>query len=197
MKKLSRLTFVYLLFFLLLISNIVNANAAAPPRVTVVGSNFPDDLELTAVYIYEDNSTYEVNFEREDKFWETYYRFYDLPSAERKIKERYIVVETGDIKEIIDFPRDSKGYSEIVSLKLKDMSLSKDAYVLRTYILIALRVILTLIIEGAVLYAFGFRDKRTYLAFLIVNLITQGFLNYSFTGPSISYIWWLVLLLSR
>lgn len=61
---------------------------------------------------------------------------------------------------------------------------------MRTYILIALRVILTLIIEGVVLYAFGFRQKRTYLVFLIVNLLTQGFLNYSFTGPNLSYIWW-------
>jgi O-antigen/teichoic acid export membrane protein len=44
--------------------------------------------------------------------------------------------------------------------------------------LVFLRVSLTLLLEGIMLYLFGFRKKRSWLCFFIVNLVTQGVLNY-------------------
>ena len=94
----------------------------------------------------------------------------------------------------IEYPDSYKLYNQLYYLNLEDMTLSQETYMIRTYLLIALRVILTLIIEGVVLFAFGFREKRTYIAFLIVNILTQGILNYSFSGPNLSYIWWIMFL---
>jgi len=47
----------------------------------------------------------------------------------------------------------------------------------RSILLVSLRVILTLIIEAIVFWLFVFRKKNSWLAFLIINLITQGALN--------------------
>lgn len=41
----------------------------------------------------------------------------------------------------------------------------------------SLRVTLTLLIEGMVLYLMGYRQRKSWLIFLLVNLITQGGLN--------------------
>jgi hypothetical protein len=41
---------------------------------------------------------------------------------------------------------------------------------------------LTLIIEGIVFFLFGYRRKRSWLVFIIVNLVTQGILNIWLAG---------------
>jgi hypothetical protein len=40
-----------------------------------------------------------------------------------------------------------------------------------------MRVVLTLIVEGLVFFLLGFRTRRSWTVFLIVNLVTQGALN--------------------
>jgi hypothetical protein len=42
---------------------------------------------------------------------------------------------------------------------------------------VSLRVVLTLLIEGLLFYLFGFRRKSSWIAFLVINLLTQGVLN--------------------
>jgi hypothetical protein len=37
---------------------------------------------------------------------------------------------------------------------------------------------LTLLLEGIVFWLFGFRSRRSWIGFLVINLITQGVLNY-------------------
>ena len=56
--------------------------------------------------------------------------------------------------------------------------------------LVGLRVSLTLLIESAIFWLLGFRERRTWLIFLIMNLITQGVLNLMLaTNPvSASYV---------
>jgi hypothetical protein len=55
---------------------------------------------------------------------------------------------------------------------------------------VSLRIILTLIIEAIVFWLFGFRNKRSWIVFLIINLITQGALNIWLNGaaPLVSYL---------
>ena len=48
----------------------------------------------------------------------------------------------------------------------------------REIVLVILRIFSTLIIEGVVLFKFGFKSKRSWICFIIVNLITQGILNF-------------------
>jgi hypothetical protein len=40
-----------------------------------------------------------------------------------------------------------------------------------------LRILLTLAIEACVFWLFGYRDKRSWIAFLVINLITQASVN--------------------
>lgn len=56
----------------------------------------------------------------------------------------------------------------------------------RTPLLVALRVTLTLLLEGLVFLLFGYRTRRSWLAFAAVNLLTQGGLNALITGPGSS-----------
>lgn len=60
----------------------------------------------------------------------------------------------------------------------------------RSVVLVTLRIVLTLTIEAFVFYLLGYRHKKSWIAFLIINIITQGALNIwlnSFT-PIGSYI---------
>ena len=63
---------------------------------------------------------------------------------------------------------------------------------LRTPLLIAMRVLLTLAIEGLVFYLFGYREKRSWRVFFIANLVTQTGLNLLFHGISLGYMWAIV-----
>ena len=56
-------------------------------------------------------------------------------------------------------------------------------------LLIALRVMFTLIIEGFIFFLFGYREKRSWLVFLVVNILTQGGLNAMITGPGLGAYW--------
>ena len=42
---------------------------------------------------------------------------------------------------------------------------------------IGIRLILTILVEGIILFLFGYRDKKSWLIFLLVNTFTQGLLN--------------------
>jgi hypothetical protein len=55
---------------------------------------------------------------------------------------------------------------------------------------VSLRIALTLLIEGIVFWLFGFRNKRSWIVFLAINLITQGALNIWLNGflPLGSYL---------
>ena len=185
---------VLILVLLIILPSISQANAAEPPRITIVGTNLPKDLKISAVLVYEDGDTKEGEFQRSNKLWEDYFRLYSLGYFPKDIVEEYLVIETRGKTQKIEYPDSYKLYNQLYYLNLEDMTLSQETYMIRTYLLIALRVILTLIIEGVVLFAFGFREKRTYIAFLIVNILTQGILNYSFSGPNLSYIWWIMFL---
>ena len=60
----------------------------------------------------------------------------------------------------------------------------------RSITLVSMRIIITLLIEGMVFWLFGFRDRRSWRIFLIINIITQGALNIWINGlfPIQSYL---------
>ena len=74
-------------------------------------------------------------------------------------------------------------------LDLKTGNLTVGQSSLRVPALVALRVALTLLIEGAVFFLFGHRKRRSWLAFLAVNIVIQGGLNVLFTGPNLGAYW--------
>ena len=64
-------------------------------------------------------------------------------------------------------------------------------------LLITIRVILTLLIEGLVFLMFQYRKKLSWLVFLIVNLATQGLLNWYLVNDNSPDLWfWFIIMLS-
>lgn len=76
-------------------------------------------------------------------------------------------------------------YNEVLLLDLETRTLSYGLYPFRTVLLVSLRLCLTLLIEGAIFRLFAFKEKRSWLVFLLVNLVTQGALNWLLTGGTI------------
>jgi hypothetical protein len=184
MFKMKRL----LLFILsLLIMSFVNApicyaNSAEPPSILIIVPNAPKDLEIS---IGPEN----LKAYRTDKVIESYFTFYrnDLKSEDYTVK-----VITGDrtFEIILDTPL--KSYNNIFTLDLKSQTLTPGKLLSRSITLLSIRIILTLMIEAIVFYLFGYRKKKSWLIFVIINLITQGalyiWLNGLFTPLVNSYI---------
>ncbi|HHY82591.1 MAG TPA: hypothetical protein GX505_07915 [Clostridiales bacterium] len=193
MKMHSRIIVVLLLTILLCISgqSIIYANSAEPPGFTVIVSNPPDDLSLSLLLPGGSQSD-AIVLPKEQKAWETYYRFfYHLsPSRDFNLADAVLIVESSEQSFECPIPGDTfKEYNNLLTLDLNTKTLKIGQSPLRVPILVALRVVLTLHIESAVFFLFGYREKRSWMAFLAINIITQTFLNAMLTGPGISSYW--------
>jgi hypothetical protein len=164
-------------------TSVCNGNSAEPPSILIIVSNAPDDLEIS---IGEDNTNIKAN--KTSKIIERYYTFYseDL----RMAKDYTINISTGESNFEILLEEPLKTYNNIFTLNLDNQTLVPGKLMSRSILLVSLRIILTLIIEAIVFWLFGFRNKRSWIAFLIINLITQGALNIWLNGaaPLVSYL---------
>ena len=108
-------------------------------------------------------------------------------------------VTSGGTSYTLPVPADSlDSYNNLLSLNWRTRELrGEESMVLRTPLLIAMRVTLTLVLEGLVFYLAGYRQKRSWCWILIVNLITQGLLNLAIQGPNSAYTAYLVLMLGE
>ncbi len=160
---------VSLLIFILLSSVITYANSAEVPSVVIIVDDAPYDLEIT--FITDDE---EIKSDKSTKRSEMYFSLgmYDLKSNE--IKSIRMTSSTDTF--LLDFDGLTK-YNSVFRLNYEDRTLKQGKGVLRSIKLILTRVFLTLIIEGCVFYLFGFRDDDSIMIFLVINLLTQGFLN--------------------
>lgn len=157
------------------------ANSAEPPGLTVIVSNPPDGLILTI----ESNDT--VTLVPEHRFWEGQYRFYygALSSDSQIDTSNAELVATWDQSTIrLPIPKEYFGFNKQITLDINNNKLIQGQKPLRAPLLIALRVLLTLIFEGVVLLAFGYRTKHSIRVFLILNLVTQTILNIIFSGAN-------------
>jgi hypothetical protein len=164
-----------ILFFIAtscLIAPVCYANAAEPPSIFIIAPNAPDDLEIS---IGLEN----IKARRTDKLTESYFAFYsaDLKSANYTVK-----VSTGGktFETVLDIPL--KSHNNIFTLNIENETLTPGKSLTRTLSLLSFRIILTLLIEGIVFFLFGYRSKKSWLIWVIVNLITQGALNIWLNG---------------
>ncbi len=179
MLKRCKLLAAIIVFSLMLISfiSICHGNAAEPPSIIIIAGNAPDDLEIS---IGSDN-TY-VKARKTVNMIESYFTFY---SRDLKTDNGYIVrVSSADGTFEILLDKPLKLYNNIYTLDLKNQKLTPGKSLTRSVLLVALRMILTLLIEAVVFLVFGFRDNKSWIAFLVINLITQGALNIWLNGFS-------------
>ncbi|MFC1930443.1 hypothetical protein ACFLWE_00935 [Chloroflexota bacterium] len=178
-KKRLLLLIPLLIIMAFVSTSVCYANAGPPPSILIIVPNAPADLEI---------SIGNTKANRTDKVIESYYAFYS-----RDLKSTYYTVNvtTKDhtFEIILDAPLES--YNNIFTLDLERQTLTPGESLSRSISLTSIRVILTLIIEGIVFFLFGYRKKKSWLIFLILNLVTQGYLNIwldNTTTPLESYI---------
>lgn len=147
-----------------------HANAAAPPSIVIIVNNPPEDLSIELLSDGEDS---DVTFVRSG--WEGYYAVYFLNlRAEKNLtfqistdSESYQVATT-------NYPKE---YNNVYTLNLSTRELTPGTYPFRSVILVSIRLLATLLLEGLVFWIFQYRQKRSWLVFLTINLVTQIALN--------------------
>ena len=167
-KRLAALLLIA--FTLLSLQSAALANAAEPPSFIIIVSNPPDGLELSIPSGAPGTEPYVL--QKTVKGWESHYRYF-----------------YGDTQFTIPFAPAKGRYGALYTLDVAGRTIAEGEKPLRTPLLIAMRVLLTLAIEGLVFYLFGYREKRSWRVFFIANLVTQTGLNLLFHGISLGYMW--------
>lgn len=177
-------TIVFLAIFISMFTFYISyGNSAEPPSILIIVPNAPDDLEISI----GTGDTFTEARETK-KLIETHYTFY---SREIRIVSDYtFTISTGDINYEIALEKPLKSYNNIYTLDLDAQTLMPGKLLSRSILLVSMRIILTLIIEGILFWQFGFRNKKSWIAFLMINLVTQGALNIWINGfpPTQSYL---------
>ena len=163
------------------------ANAAEPPLIIIVVPK--SGLDIQAELISEDLT---ITGLVSEKISESYIQFFNIQSIDKNpLKDNvvfYIRTNIGDY--VIEQEISGRQYNQLYTLDLNRGVLIEGKSLARDVSLITFRVTLTLLIEGLIFYLFGYRDKRTWMVFLAVNLVTQGTLNIliNSTLPTSAYI---------
>lgn len=187
MKRAFRM-FVLCLLMLLLLPISVSANSAEPPGIIVIVTGAPEDVELTLELPQE--TEYGIRKTRSTAMWEQYFRFYYHVGMDT-LDGAVIRVTGGDAQFICPLPAGTANrYNNLMTLDFGAQTLTAGQHPLRQPLLVALRLTLTLMIEGAVFYLFGFRKKRSWVIFLLVNLATQLWLNIFIAHSAFSGGYW-------
>ena len=164
-------------FILISVISVCYGNSAEPPSIIIIVGNAPDDLEIS---IGSGNSYAKAN--KTSNLIESYYTFY---SRDLKADDGYIIkVSTEGSTFEISLEEPLSAYNNIYTLDLKNQKLTPGKTLPRSVLLVTLRISLTLLIEAVMFWLFGFRNKKSWIAFLVINLITQGALNIWINGFS-------------
>lgn len=177
----------------------VFANSAEPPGLTVIVSNPPADLSLF-IRFSDTQEAAPVLLSKERKGWEAHYRFFYhmIPLRNKNLEGAVLMVQSSEKSFQCALPTSTfKMYNNLLTLDFEQESLKIGQSPLRVPLLVSMRVVLTLIIEGMIFLLFGYRKKASWIAFLIINLITQGGLNALLTGPNLSPYWMIGFILGE
>ena len=183
-----------------------------PPTLTVIVYGAPKDLQMRVVLQYE-GQPLSCPMEREHRAWETMFRLYrdgvsifdhwhgnghDFRGAVLLLisggEERSVPIPDGLLK-----PR---GYDEVLTLRYADGSLTYGFTAWRAPLLIGMRVLAALLIEGLFFRLSGFTERKSWLMFLAINIVIHGALNalcygrFNLTDPRYPVAFFITILLS-
>lgn len=141
------------------------ANAAEPPSILIIVQNPPKDLEIS---IEGASAAPRILDKAVEKQYLFYYR--DI----KEVPYRALSISSNNEAFQIDLPETTQTYNNIFPLDLKTKSIIEGKSLKRSVLLVGARIALTLAIEASIFFAFGFKNKDSWLNFFIVNLATQG-----------------------
>ena len=173
MKKTGKRLLLVMVICTLMISILSTtsfANSAEPPSLVILINNPPDDLSIVLV---SNEKQSEAIVRR--AAWEGYYVFY---SRDMQTGGEYTfkVTTNGESFECT-LSAPLQRYNNVVTLDVSNRKLTPGKYPFRSVLLVSIRLLLTLLLEGIIFWLFRFRQKKSWLIFLAVNLVTQGVLN--------------------
>ncbi|SDH85309.1 hypothetical protein [Desulfosporosinus hippei] len=154
------------------------ANSAEPPGLIVILKNAPDDVSVSLV------STASIKDGRKSNTaWETYYAFYNRDIGNNQEVTLRVSGNDTSFDRIVG-QEYLTGYNSIVTVDFPAQSIEAGKLLSRSILLVTIRVFFTLVIEGVIFILFGFRDRKSWIVFLMMNLLTQGILNLALNGVS-------------
>ena len=187
-KKLSAILLVLVVLLALPVS--VSANAAEPPGMIIIVEGAPKDLELTLQL--REEPEYGIRIRKNVQNWEVHFRIFYSPDIDL-LNGAALRVESGEKSFTCPLPDGvSNRYNQLLTLDYESETLVLGQRWWRQPALTAVRIMLTLLVEGLIFFAFGFRNKRSWIVFFAVNLITQGWLNYIINSGAFSNGYWVL-----
>lgn len=158
-----------------------------PPTLTVIVYGAPKDLQMNVLLQYE-GQTLNVPMDFERRAWESYYRVYrDYVSMHtywhgngRDFKDAELVLVSGEGEKVIPIPDgllQPRGYDEILTVRYATGELSYGFPAWRAPLLIGLRVLAALLVEGIFFRFYGYTTRRSWLMFVIINVVVHGIVN--------------------
>jgi hypothetical protein len=177
-KIISKTLLVILILLMMTFINtsVSYANSAPPPTILIIVRNAPSSLSIT---IEPQN----IQARRTDTLIESYFA---VNAYNLKLTDVTIKVTSSD--QTFEIPVQLKQYSNVFTLDLANKTLiaGQSSSPLRSIGLLAVQIILTLILEGFIFWLFNYREKKSWIIFLVLNLLTQGILYVwltQYTGP--------------
>ncbi len=185
MRTITRyLTLLFLLLTVLSLAGSALANSAEPPSLIIITSRAPEGTVVTAF-----TSQGKIDGTSRSAAWERYSVFY---FHGQDMGQNITLHVSGPEKEF-DVLLDAsslRSYNHVLTINYVTETISAGKLLTRSILLIGLRVLLTLICEGLLFYLFGYRQKQSWIIFLLINLITQTGLNIwiNTASPVASYL---------
>lgn len=168
------------------------ANAAEPPCFTVLVNNAPEDLTISFLTPSEQLTSFvdaEDTLDKMERGWETYFLcsyYHDGHMSMEDITASLLYVRSpsANISHTLDIPDElPEHYNNIFTLDLDTMVLTSSYSPWRDVLLVGMRVLITLAVEGLILVVcFRYLKKKSWFIIILVNLATQILLNMALTG---------------
>lgn len=185
MNKTKRIGISILAAILLLCSPVMAALPPYyPPVLTVLTLHAPDDLTVTII-IKKENKTIPVEAEAKHRVWEWQHRLYRAEARQIKawygnhidLKDAELVFTGGGETRAVVIPDEMltvRGAEDYVTMDWQTGQLSRGLPGYRTPLLYAMWIGIAVLIEGVFFFCYGFRKGKSWLMFLLINLVTQG-----------------------
>lgn len=154
----------------------VYANSAEPPAMVIWSVNAPPDTQI----VYSRGNDSDRTVKKSLRLWEKVW-FLDHEVPQR------LTVQSSKKSFDITLPEEkgNGSFKSVYTLDFEAETLTENISPLRAPLYMLFRVIFTLIIECGFYYLVGYREKRSYIMFITVNIITQMFVNFVINGGSL------------
>lgn len=178
---------IMLCLVLLFVPILLLGNSAEPPSYIIIVPWADDSTTLTV--LLDDKTT--IHGTRHDKFSESYFLFYSDGLYDLSSHEKTLLVKNGK-EDRVSLPQETS-YNQVYTLEHDTMRLTPGKMPFRVIFFASIRIVLTLLVEGAIFYAFGFRKKESYILFLLFNAITQGILIWYLHSTIVDFVGYFIL----